>query len=135
MRRTTRAVLGLAPIVLCLLAAGCGSGDDLARVKGTVTLNGEPLANATVDFRPVAPEGSPSAGETDEEGRYELMYSFEKRGAAPGEYVVSIRTAGTYFDEQGNELEREELVPPKYNTQSELKRTVEPGGNTFDFEL
>jgi hypothetical protein len=135
MNRIAHAVRYLALILLCPLVAGCGSGDGLARVKGKVTLDGQPLEGATVKFQPTAEGGSPSSGITDADGRYELMYTFMTWGAMPGEHVVSIRTAGTYFDDQGNEIERPERVPAKYNDQTELKRTVEPGRNTIDFKL
>jgi len=135
MKKTTRFARCLAPILLCLLWAGCGSEGDLARVKGRVTLNGEPLEAATVTFQPTADGGAPSAGQTDAKGRYELMFTFDTPGAMPGEHVVSITTAGTDFDEAGNELERPERVPAKYNRNTTLERTVEPGGNTIDFEL
>jgi hypothetical protein len=119
----------------CLLTAGCGSKDGLARVEGVVSLNGQPLSEATVEFRPAANEAAPSSGRTDADGHYELYYTFETAGAVPGEHIVSIRTSETFFDEQGIEREREELVPAKYNIRSELKRTVEPGKNSIDFEL
>ena len=133
MRETTQAVGRLTPILLCLLLAGCGSGNGLATVNGTVTFNGKPLEGAIVEFQPTAEGGSPSAGTTDAKGRYELMHTFEQPGAMPGEHVVSIRTAAVYYDEEGSE--GEEPIPAKYNSQSELKRTVEPGRNTIDFEL
>jgi hypothetical protein len=125
----------LAPVLCGLLIAGCGSGNDLAPVKGKVTLHGQPLPNALVEFQPTAPGGSPSSGVTDAEGRYELMYTFERAGAAPGDHIVSIRTGLTRVDSTGRELECKECVPAKYNTQTELKRTVEPGRNTLDFDL
>ena len=53
----------------------------------------------------------------------------------PGEYVVAIRTAGTGFGDHDEEFERFERVPAKYNTQTALKRTVEPGRNTINFDL
>jgi len=135
MTRTTHAARCLTPILLCLLSAGCGSDGDLARVKGKVTLDGQPLEDATVEFQPTAEGGAPSSGKTDAKGRYELMYTFNTPGAMPGEHVVSITTAGTCFDEAGNEFEREERVPAEYNSKTTLKRTVEPGRNTIDFEL
>jgi len=135
MRETMHAARCWTPILFCLLLAGCGSEDDLARVKGKVTLDGQPLEDATVEFQPTAEGGAPSSGQTDAKGRYELMYTFNTPGAMPGEHVVSIRTAGTCFDEVGNEFEREERVPAKYNSRTALKRTVEPGRNTIDFEL
>jgi hypothetical protein len=134
-KQTTHIVRGLTLILLGPLVAGCGSNGDLAMVKGRVTLNGEPLEGATVEFQPTAEGGSPSYGMTDDDGRYRLMSTFDTAGAMPGEHIVSIRTAGTCFDDQGNEFEREERVPPQYNAQTELRRTVEPGSNRFDFEL
>ncbi len=123
------------PLVLyCLMICGCGS-DKLATVRGTVTLNGQPLQNALVEFQPTALGGSPSSGMTDAEGRYELMSTFERAGALPGEHSVSIRTGGTRVDSTSQEVEFKESVPAKYNTQTELKRTVEPGRNVLDFDL
>ena len=75
MRKTRHAARGLAPILLGLLLAGCGSEDELATVKGKVTLNGEPLEGATVQFQPTAEGGAPSSGQTDGKGRYELMFT------------------------------------------------------------
>jgi hypothetical protein len=122
-------------ILICPFITGCGSDSDLARVKGTVTLNGQPLEGAIVEFQPTTADGSPSSGQTDSKGRYELMYTFDTPGAIPGEHIVTIRTAGTSFDEDGNEMEQEERVPAKYNTHTALKRIVEPTSNTIDFEL
>ena len=135
MRRATHAPTCFTLILCCLLLAGCGSGDGLAKVKGRVTLNGEPLEGAIVEFRPADPAGSSSSGETDAKGRYELRYTFAKHGAMPGEYVVAIRTAGTGFGDHDEEVERVERVPAKYNSQTALKRTVEPGRNTINFDL
>lgn len=125
----------LALALVSLLVAGCGSGGDLAKVTGKVTLGGQPLEGATVTFQPAEQGGAPSAGQTDAKGRYKLMFTFDTPGALPGEHTVSIQTAGTDFDDQGNEIERPERVPAKYNSKTELKRTVEPGGSRFDFDL
>ena len=135
MKETIHAVRCWTPILLCLLLAGCGSDDDLARVKGKVTLNGEPLEGAIVQFQPTAEGGSPSAGKTDAKGRYKLMYTFNSPGAMPGEHVVSIRTAGAYYEDEDCQAAQQERVPAKYNSQTELKRTVKPGRNTIDFDL
>ena len=122
-------------ILISLLVAGCGPGNGMARVTGTVTLGGQPLESATVEFLPADDQGAPASGHTDAQGRYELMYTYDTAGIPPGEYIVSIRTEETFFDDQGNERERQERVPARYNAQTELKRTVEPGGNTIDFGL
>ena len=123
------------PTLLCLLLAGCGSGDGLATVKGKVTLNGQPLEGAVVQFQPTADDGSPSAGKTDAKGRYELMHTFNTRGGMPGEHVVTIRTAAAYYEEEDTDVQPVERIPAKYNTRTELKRTVKRGRNTIDFDL
>ena len=120
----------------CLLFVGCGTDGDLAGVSGQVTLDGEPLVGASIEFIPTSNYGEPSSAVTDERGRYQLMRTFRQRGARPGEYLVVICTAGptaggTCTDEDATT----ERVPACYNTQTELVQTVEPGKNKFDFEL
>ena len=107
---------------------------EFAEVSGTVTLNGQPLVGADVEFQPR--EGAPSYGVTDENGRYELMYTRDKKGAIVGEHVVRITTTRIRSDPEGKEEgELAEVVPPKYNAQSELSVKVLPGKNTFDFVI
>jgi len=130
-------------VLVALVAAGCGGSDgDLATVGGTVTLDGEPLAGARVEFDPV-PEakvrgkstGSASYGVTDSNGRYTLRYTPDQEGALVGEHVVRITTRSMTVDADGKEVLVPERLPPQYHLQSELAREVEPGSNTFDFSL
>lgn len=135
--------------------AGCGTAPQanykdlgLVKVSGNVTLDGTALPNATVKFE--SEDGQFSYGETDANGNYSLQFDSEKKGATPGEKIVRISTSASVGEEAGEEVVGEEseegsasaktkpaeLVPAKYNTESELKRTVEPGRNqTFDFDL
>lgn len=134
---TRRLLWRSTPVLLLLTAVGCGAGtsEDLASVAGRVTCGMKPLAGAVVEFQPLERGGSPSSGTTDENGDYELMYSFDAPGAMVGDHVVRIRTARTDFDDQGNEIQLEERVPAEFNARSTLRRTVEPGDNRFDFDL
>lgn len=118
-----------------VLLGGCGPADGLADVRGTVTLNGKPLANATIEFQPLEPGQSPSSAKTDESGNYRLMYTLSAVGVVPGKHRITISTAETCFDDEGGEYESEELVPAEYNRDSELQRTVESGRNRIDFDL
>ena len=70
-------------LVLC----GCdgAGGPEMADVSGTITLSGEPLANAEVHFLSGEFEGY---GRTNAEGRYSLV-----RGAPVGECSVYITKA------------------------------------------
>ena len=122
------------PLILALSVTGCGSdGPERGVVTGKVTLNGDPLPGADVEFQPE--EGSPSYAMTDDKGRYDLMYTRDKRGAMLGEHTVRIMTPTTGTDTQGNEVRVRQQVPPKYNAGSKLSREVKPGKNKFDFEL
>ena len=134
-RRATFAVPCVTAFVLCLLLAGCGFEGDLAKVGGTVTLDGQPLEGVIVQFQPTGGNNSSSAGITDSEGRYELMSTFTTPGAIPGEHIVSIRTAESYYEDGRCTSEKDERVPAKYNSRTELRRSVEPGRNTIDFDL
>ncbi|MFH1268755.1 MAG: hypothetical protein ABIK89_23770 [Planctomycetota bacterium] len=120
--------------LFALCVTGCGSdGPDRGRVSGEVKLNGDPLPGAELEFQP--DDGSPSYGTTDEKGKYDLMYTRDKRGAMIGEHTVRITTTTAGTDPQGNETKLPQVVPPKYNSQSELKKEVKPGKNKVDFEL
>lgn len=75
-------------IVLLLLAIGCGKS-KMSPVSGTVTLDGKPLAGASVLF---APEGSgkDATGETDQDGRFTMSTLQPGDGVLPGTYKVVI---------------------------------------------
>lgn len=113
-------------LISCLAFTGC-SGNQFGGVSGTVTLDGKPLAGATVEFSPAG--GSPAYGVTDDEGRYKLLWSADQQGAPIGMNRVRI----TSFNEGKPRIK--ERVPVKYNRQSELTREVGRGQQVFDFEL
>ena len=124
----TRVMFALClPMVVCV---GCGSG-NMGSVTGTVTADGKPLAGAVVTFSP-QPEGRPSSGRTDDNGKYELIYSRSEKGAVIGEHIVRITTADEGGD-YGKPIP--ETLPAKYNVRSELKEQVAAGKNVIDFQL
>ena len=65
--------------LLAVTLAGCPTGGrevpDLVPVSGTVTLDGEPLAGASLMF------GGVAYGDTDASGRYELTYMGQEKGS------------------------------------------------------
>ncbi len=120
-----------AVVILCALLPGCGGGGntpELATVKGTVKLDGQPLPEAKVMFRPVE-GGRPSFGRTDENGAYALEYSPGHPGAVPGKHKVEI---STYSSDEENKVP--EKVPTKYNTDTQLEAEVKEGSNEINFE-
>ncbi len=117
--------------VLGLMLAGCGGKDGLGRVTGKVTLDGKPLANASIEFVPVDGKGLTSYGRTDTNGEYYMMATRSAKGAAVGKNSVRITT----YEVLDLQTTLPELVPTKYNTATELEREVKSGSNSIDFEL
>jgi len=129
-------------VVFCclLLLAGCGEEIDpgYKPVSGTVFLDGNPLADALIAFTP--DDGSTASGRTDENGRYTLFYAARRPGARVGRNTVEITkeaAASGRADESSAMTEEEsELLPSRYNTQTELSATVEAtNDNVIDFQL
>jgi len=114
-------------VALTLLGCSGSQQPPLGRVRGTVTLDGAALVNATVLFTP-AGAGRTSQGTTDASGRYELSYLRDIRGANVDRHTVRITTAS---EENGGR----ELLPPRYHSQSELEVRVAAGRNVCNFEL
>ena len=110
-----------------MFVTGCGeSAPDVTPVHGVITLDGAPLNHAIITFQPVGK--SPAVGNSDENGRYDLMYKRGVMGAPVGECVVTI-----FIDTYNNPQKL--VIPPRYNTESELKREVARGENEFNFDL
>lgn len=116
-------------VITSLAILGCSPSHQppLGHVSGIVTLDGEPLANATVRFTPAGP-GRTSEGITDTEGRYELRYLRDIRGANIDQHTVRITTAS---EANGGR----ELLPPRYHSRSQLDARVVAGTNGLDFAL
>jgi len=134
MNRTSHIAILITWCLFWPFSAGCGNSVELGQVAGTITLDGQPLAKAKIEFQPQE-IGSPSYGRTDENGHYELMFAVDTPGAMLGKHVVRISTFRQEPGSGGPPVTIPERVPPKYNEKSELIREVKPGRNTFDFRL
>jgi len=83
-------------LVLLLLVSGCYSGEfELARVSGTVTLDGKPVEGVEVVFAPAEQSGTievgpASVGTTDSQGRFSLKTVKGSNGAVVTTHRVSI---------------------------------------------
>ena len=77
-------------MAVALALAGCGGGPKRPKTypaTGTVTLDGQPLADATVSFVPAV--GPPSDGKTDASGKFVIMTSGQP-GAPVGANKVTV---------------------------------------------
>ena len=136
--------------VAALVAAGCGGRKSnmppLMPVEGLVTLDGTPLAAASVQFHPVGDtRGRGAAANTDAEGRYSLIAPDGGKGAPVGEYKVVIGKLvmpdGSLFSAAEGlapmDSPAREAVPVRYSDyeRSVLTAKVPEGGGSIEFPL
>jgi hypothetical protein len=143
MRKWIMAVsLGLA----ATLAFGCArhDGPERAVVFGTVTYNGKPVADGMVYFIPQAASTLPKSGAAIADGKYRAdgnggvpvgthkvrieAYRYASQSAAPGLPAPPAKSKTG---------PRQQYLPAKYNADTMLELTVEPGIRKIakDFEL
>ncbi|MCC9641283.1 hypothetical protein LOC71_03280 [Rhodopirellula sp. JC740] len=81
----------LSLVGISALTAGCSGSDKpaLAPVEGTLTKDGVPFVNATLEFHPQT-HGGVSYGQTDETGQFKLHYTTGEPGAAIGKHEVLV---------------------------------------------
>jgi hypothetical protein len=120
-------------LLLIALLMGCTQegGLKLARVSGVVTLDGQPVGGAGLEF--IADAGGVAYGRTDSSGRYSMSFGNNRTGAIVGKNQVRI-TAGDKINVGEKKYESTEVFPKKYNKETELVVDVAPGSNTFDFK-
>ena len=77
-----------------LLVTGCGpSGPATYPVTGTITMDGKPIADATIAFVPMGGESDgrkTASGRTDAQGMYALTTFAKDDGALAGEYGIKV---------------------------------------------
>ena len=126
MRRVTVSVL----LGLLLSVTGCGPGEVV--VSGTVTLDGRPLEEGNIAFRPLpATATSEATGVPIQGGKYQLK-------VRPGRHRIEItatRAAPGAKDPLGTAPAPKSIIPEKYNARSELTEEVRAGANEFNFAL
>lgn len=139
MRWTFLVLFGLT--VLAPLA-GCGKASDRVLVSGKVTYLGEPVANGEIRFDAIGGTTQP-AGASIRDGQYQAV---GKGGVPVGKHRVSITAfrpnanapaAPSGAGPMGGGGVPIQYLPAKYNTNSELTVTLEPGETkkTLDFDL
>lgn len=128
----------IAILGLCVVA-GCGPSDPLGRkaISGTVTLDGTPVEQGTINFEPQGGGATTSSGANISDGKFAIKKEF---GLPPGSYVVRVSvpkpgTGGT-FDENSLPGEMlpppEEMAPSEWNENSKQMIEVKPDG-PFEF--
>ena len=133
----------LALLPLVWLAIGCGPPAlKLVPVSGVVTLDGKPVAEATVMFSPEA-GGVPAVGLTDAAGRFQLTTN-GKEGALVGTHqvmVTKMEMTGVEADADGlstplsSNVQQIWHVPKKYSSTKTSGLTEEVKAEMPEVEL
>jgi hypothetical protein len=127
----------LAILLLAACWVGCG-GPARVPVEGVITLDGKPLAGATISLeQPQAPiKERIYIGETDDAGRYVIQTADRSSSGAPaGTYRVRIASVKVPAD--ANELTPlpKERVPAMYRNGSQSLDVPEGGTTEANFEI
>jgi len=114
------------------LLTGCGPvAAPLLPVSGTVVLDGVPLEDGQLTFRPVDPHAAPRAAAI-RQGRYEVRLP-------PGRMIVEAHAAGPSGAAETVDMGRgfEERVPARYRGPDSVLRieVTEAGENRFPLVL
>lgn len=134
-RRAAQAAGGTTLLAAVLLTAGCGGGPERHPVRGTVTLDGDPLPEANVTFIAEKQGGPWGIGRTDAQGNYTIRAG-EYEGLPVGEYRVRVSTYVSGNPQPDPPIPPvPERVPVEYNRHTTLTREVKPGENVFPLEL
>ncbi len=132
-----------ASLAACLV--GCGNGQSVVEVTGTVTLDGKPLELVQVEFWPT--NGPRSVGKTNAEGKFTLeLDDGSKSGAVPGKHKVALRdtwpSKDDYLSDGGDWVDmskgKKSRIHSKYYDapSSPLSADVQPGkANSFEFPV
>lgn len=116
--------------LLATVSLGCtDDGKKCVPVAGTVTIDGQPVANAVVTFYPNE-GGRPSLADTDAEGKFRLTCFTENDGALLGIHRVAISAV-----DQSNPAKLRWLVPEKYGDRNESGLEVNVEAPTDSVEL
>jgi hypothetical protein len=120
-------------VLSIVVALGC-SDSNLGVVTGTVKVDGEPAKNGSIAFFPVDGKSS-TAGAPIVDGKYTAE-------VPTGETKIEIRVSKVVGQKRLYETPDSpiqpilaEVLPPRYNNESELSMDVQPGENVKHFDL
>lgn len=124
----------LCVLCCCILIVGCSKKSNRSTVAGTVTLDGQPLKSGVIRFMP-ADGQTASADSIITDGKFSAS-------VPPGEKKISISAPKVTGQRRVYETPDSpmidivhELVPAKYNVQTELTLTVSASSQEKDFPL
>ena len=121
-------------LVAVAMVAGCDSGPPMGDVTGTVTVNGAPAKTGAVSFFPVDGKAG-TAGAVIEDGKYSARVPVGKaRVEIRVPKIVGYKKLYATPNSPTQPI-MEEVLPAKYNEQSEIELEVQRGKNEKNYDL
>lgn len=127
------------PVAIGLLAMlGCGHGGRVP-LEGTVSLDGRPLKDGTIQFRPLAGTNGPTAGAQIVDGKFVIPVQGSPFVGKFSIEITATRLTGRKVPNpigSGMVDECKQFLPSRYNSESQLQAEVTANGpNHFDFAI
>lgn len=125
-------VLLLVVVCSALSVVGCGgsTGPKTYVVKGTVTLDDKPLPTGRINLVPTDGKGA-SAGTEIRNGKYEVQIVPGQKSVEITSEKVTGKQKAYPGDPKSPEFDiKEQIIPAKYNSNTELKVDVKAGSAT-----
>jgi len=129
-----RVAAAVALAAACLAGIGCGGDVATGTVSGTVSYDGKPIENGAINF--LAADGSGSGGGTIKDGKYTAtnVRPGNNKVEVSGSKVVGQKKLYNTPNSPAQDVTAE-LVPAKYNKNTELTFEVKVGSNEKNFDL
>jgi len=123
----------LAAALACSIAA-CSSQPPTGTVEGEVTLDGQALADGSLQFVPVDGQAQ-TGGATIKDGKFtaELPLAKMKVEIHANKVIGKKKMYDTPDSPTYDDIV--ELIPPRYNANSDLTLDVKPGAQAVKYEL
>lgn len=133
MQRLFIVILGAS---LCISGCGAKSEIEKVEVRGQVVSEGKPMGKGRITFFPMEGTKGPVSGAEIRDGQY----SVDSKGGVPiGKHRVEFHEFAVDPKRDPTRpppMVENNILPPKFNTNSKLEFTVEPGkAITRDFDL
>ena len=121
-------------LISAVLAAGCNQGPPMGEVTGNVIVNGTPAKTGSISFFPLDGK-SLTAGTEIIDGKYtaQVPVGKVKIEVRVSKIVGQRKLYPTPNSPVANVYK--EVLPPKFNDQSELEMDVTKGTNEKDFDI
>jgi hypothetical protein len=129
------------------MVCGCGQKELPTKktysVQGKLSIKGEPVAFAIINFEPKDGKGFPATAYTDKNGVFNGARTFannEMDGMVPGDYDVKLEgynavAAVKFLGEKPNEGEKPTKIPPEYVNPGETVTIEAVDDNQINIDL